>query len=326
MYQLFGIDVSPYSVKVRALLRYKNLPFEWLVRNKDNEPAFREKAKLPIIPLLITPTGDSLQDSTPIMDFLERAHPSPSAQLTDPALNFLSYALEEAADEWLIKAMFHYRWNYEADRIDASRRIAIASLGPDQDPTTYAEKIGAFLMTRREPLGCTSDNAEAIEAQLDETALRLDQHLGEHHFIFGEAISFADFGLACIFYELLSDPTPRARLAKLKNIHRWVDSVMAGADGHVGDVTPWPKLAPTLVPLLDHLLLHTYLPWARANAASSATNETFTTHIQGHEFTQSAQKYPAKSWQVLVQRWQSLSNEERASANSHLNGLDEAMA
>ena len=326
MYQLFGIDVSPYSVKVRALLRYKNLPYEWLIRNKDNEPAFREKAKLPIIPLLITPTGDSLQDSTPIMDFLEQAHPSPNAQLADPALNFLAYALEEAADEWLIKAMFHYRWNYEADRIDASRRIAIASLGPDQDPTAYAEKIGAFLMTRREPLGCTSDNAEAIEAQLDETALRLDQHLGEHRFIFGEAISFADFGLACIFYELLSDPTPRARLAKLKNIHRWVDSVMAGADGHVGDVTPWPKLAPTLTPLLDHLLLHTYLPWARANAASSTTNETFTTHIQGHEFTQSAQKYPAKSWQVLVQRWQALSNEERASANSHLNGLDEAMA
>jgi glutathione S-transferase len=325
MYQLFGMEVSPYSVKVRAFLRFKGLPHEWLLRIKANEPAFLEKAKLPLIPLLVTPAGDGIQDSTSIMNFLEHEHSSPSAQLADPALNFLAYAIEEAADEWLIKAMFHYRWNYETDRIDASMRLAKASVEPGKDPKPYAEKIAAFLMTRREPLGCTSNNAEAIEAQLDETALRLDQHLGEHRFVCGETISYADFGLASIFYELLSDPTPRERLAKFEHIHHWVDSVMAGADGHVGDATPWATLAPTLLPFLEHLLLHTYLPWARANATHAAASESFTVHIQGHELSQTAQKYPAKSWQALQHHWQTLSDVERASANDHVNGLDEAM-
>ncbi|MEO6698547.1 MAG: glutathione S-transferase family protein [Paraperlucidibaca sp.] len=325
MYQLFGMEVSPYSVKVRAFLRFKGLPHEWLLRTKANEPAFIEKAKLPLIPLLITPAGDGIQDSTPIMNFLEHEHSSPSAQLTDPALNFLAYAIEEAADEWLIKAMFHYRWNYEADRIDASMRLAKASVAPGKDPTSYAEKIALFLMARREPLGCTSGNAEAIEAQLDETALRLDQHLGEHRFVFGETISYADFGLASMFYELLSDPTPRQRLAKLAHIRRWVDSVMAGADSYIGHATSWAALAPTLTPLLEHLLLHTYLPWARANAAHVAAGELFTVHIQGHELVQPAQKYPAKSWQTLQQHWQALSDAERVSANNYLNGLDAAM-
>lgn len=322
MYQLFGMDVSPYSVKVRAFMRFKNLPHQWLLRTKDNETAFREKAKLPLIPLLVTPAGLGLQDSTLIMDFLQQEHPQPSALLINPALNFLAQALEEAADEWLIKPMFHYRWNYEADRIDASMRLAKASVEPGTDPSSYAEKIAAFLMTRREPLGCTSDNAEAIEAQLDETALRLDQHLGEHRFIFGEAISYADFGLASMFYELLSDPTPRTRLAKLGHIQRWVDTVMDGANSHAGVVASWSALSATLTPFLEHLLLHTYLPWARANAGAEAA---FATHIQGHAYAQAVQKYPAKSWQTLQKRWQAMSDHERAQANDCLNGLSEAM-
>lgn len=323
MYQLFGMDVSPYSVKVRAFMRFKGLAHQWLLRTQANEAAFREKAKLPLIPLLVTPSGESLQDSTPIMDFLEHQHPTPSAHLRNPALNFLSMALEEAADEWLIKAMFHYRWNYEADRLDASMRLARVSVDEGTDPSPYAEKIAAFLMTRREPLGCTSANADAIEAQLDETALRLDQHLGEHRFVFGNAVSYADFGLASLFYELLADPTPRLRLAKLGHLQRWVDSVMAGADSHDGAMTAWPELSPTLTPFLEHLLLHTYLPWARANAAADTS---FATPIQGHDFAQMVQKYAVKSWQVLQQRWQALTEEEREQANACLTGLREAMA
>lgn len=326
MYQLFGMDVSPYSVKVRAFMRYKGLAHDWLLRNQRNEAAFRAHAKLPLIPLLVTPEGQALQDSTPIMSYLEQTHAIPTATLADAAQNFLSYALEEAADEWLVKAMFHYRWNYEADRLDASMRIASASVAADVDPSAYAEKIAAFLMTRREPLGCTSANADALEAQLDETALRLDQHLAEQAFIFGNTLSFADFGLASMFFQLLSDPTPRARLAKLGHIHRWVDAVMSGATHATNTAQEWSAFSSTLVPFIEHLLLHTYLPWARANASHAANGEHFTVHIQGHELSQTAQKYPAKSWLTLQSRWHALSDGDRDRADSYLNGLAEAMA
>ena len=32
-HRIFGIEMSPYSVKVRSYFRYKALPHEWIVRN-----------------------------------------------------------------------------------------------------------------------------------------------------------------------------------------------------------------------------------------------------------------------------------------------------
>jgi glutathione S-transferase len=77
MYRLFGMEVSPYSVKVRALLRFKQLPFEWVLRSQANEAEFREHAKVPLIPLLLTPSG-AMQDSTPCSTTSKQHTPAPA--------------------------------------------------------------------------------------------------------------------------------------------------------------------------------------------------------------------------------------------------------
>ena len=74
-YRIFGNELSPYSVKVRSYFRYKQLPHEWIVRNPTVEEEFSRYAKLPLIPLVVTPDGHGLQDSTPIIEHLEAAHP-----------------------------------------------------------------------------------------------------------------------------------------------------------------------------------------------------------------------------------------------------------
>lgn len=313
MYRLFGMEVSPYSVKVRALLRFKQVPFEWLLRSRANEAAFREHAKVPLIPLLVTP-GGALQDSTPMMNYLETEHPSPSIRLADPALNFLSDALEEAADEWLIKPMFHYRWNYEADRREAGLRIATASVDPGTDPTQYAAMIGAHLMTRREPLGCSDANAPLLERYVLESAKRLDAHLQSRPFLFGNQLSAADLGLGSLYYELYSDPTPNALLRPFSALSAWAQRCMNPEGLGTGNSESWDSLRATLQPVLEHELSHFYLPWARANAAALASGDgtAFTVTLDGTAFTQPAQKYPAKSWRTLQSHWATLSADTQA--------------
>jgi hypothetical protein len=49
-YRIFGSELSPYSVKVRSYLRYKNIPYEWVIRGSSNMEEFSKLAKLPLIP------------------------------------------------------------------------------------------------------------------------------------------------------------------------------------------------------------------------------------------------------------------------------------
>ena len=126
-YRIFGSELSPYSVKVRSYFRYKGLPHEWLLRSPANQPEFQKYAKLPLVPLVVTPDEEGVQDSTPIIERFEKA--SPSLQPDDPTLAFLSALLEEYGDEWGNKWMFHYRWRYQPDAWSTAERIAQQMMG-----------------------------------------------------------------------------------------------------------------------------------------------------------------------------------------------------
>ena len=70
-YKIFGAELSPYSVKVRSYFRYKGISYNWLVRGPTNQKEYIKYAKIPIIPLVVSPTKEGFQDSTPIIDMME---------------------------------------------------------------------------------------------------------------------------------------------------------------------------------------------------------------------------------------------------------------
>ncbi|HMH72262.1 MAG TPA: glutathione S-transferase N-terminal domain-containing protein, partial [Bradyrhizobium sp.] len=63
-YRIFGAEMSPYSVKVRSYFRYKAIPHQWILRNAASQAEYEKYAKMPIIPLVVTPEGSGIQDST----------------------------------------------------------------------------------------------------------------------------------------------------------------------------------------------------------------------------------------------------------------------
>src|ERR1700716_2866753 len=145
VYRIIGAEMSPYSVKVRSYFRYKRIPHQWVLRNTASQAEFEQHAKMPIIPLGVTPDGPGIQDSTPIIDRIEKLHPEPSIHPDDAVARFISALIEEFGDEWGNKWMFHYRWARDVDQISSAGRLARMrgpGAGEDQH-ALFTEKVRA---------------------------------------------------------------------------------------------------------------------------------------------------------------------------------------
>ena len=134
-HRIFGVEMSPYSVKVRSYFRYKRIPHQWIVRSAATQAEYQKYARLPIVPLVVTPEGEGIQDSTPILERFEAAHPDPSIHPPEPVSAFVSALLEEFGDEWGNKWMFHYRWARDVDQLCSAGRIAGAMMPAASEET-----------------------------------------------------------------------------------------------------------------------------------------------------------------------------------------------
>jgi glutathione S-transferase len=304
-YRIFGAELSPYSVKVRSYFRYKGIPHQWIERNASNVAEFQKHAKLPLVPLVIQPDGSAIQDSTPILEKLEAAHPEPSIHPSDPALAFVSALIEEYGDEWGNKWMFHYRWTYEPDQKSAAERLARANaVGQPEDAIlALARGLVERMVPRLAFVGSNEVTRPRIEASYRRQLERVEAHLEQRSYLFGERPAFGDFGLFPQLHQCWTDPTAGALIEKgAPRVRDWLQRMLEPTAR--GDFEPWAALEPTLAPLLRDEVGALFLPWSTANARALAASEpTFSVELSGEPFTQTTQKYHAKSLRVLRERY-----------------------
>ena len=115
---ILGAVGSPYTRKLRAVCRYRRLPHVF-IQSGSPESRGLPKPKVGLMPqLILEEDGErkAITDTTPIIRRLEASHPNERSVLPeDPAIAFLDALVEDYGDEWITKAMFHYRWAYAAD-------------------------------------------------------------------------------------------------------------------------------------------------------------------------------------------------------------------
>jgi len=316
VHRIFGAELSPYSVKVRSYFRYKGIPHEWIVRGPDNMETFQKYAKLPLVPLVITPDDAGIQDSTPIIEQLEARHPEPSIHPGDPAAAFMSALLEEFGDEWGNKWMFHYRWAREADQWSAAERLA-AVMAPGlegEQKKAAAAGIRARMVDRVWFVGSSKETAPIIEDTFVRGLELLDPHLAARPYLFGGRPAFADFALWGQLYNASTDPTGGELIRRhAPKLVAWIERMLDPEAK--GEFETWQSLAPTLAPYVTEMVGRNFLPWSDANArAIAAGDETFTVSLEGRPYTQKPQKYHARSLAALRQRYADLPDKRAVDA------------
>jgi len=303
--RVIGLEMSPYSIKVRSYLRYKQIPFEWIPRTRSNEALFQRHARVQLIPLVLFSDEDAMQDSTPILERLEALHPEPSIHPPEPAARFLSELLEEFGDEWCNKLMFQFRWGPREDARSAARRIAAGTL-PDL-PWKLLRPLAVPLMIRRMVprmafAGANETNAPHLQRSWVRTVELLEAHLVQRAFLFGERPAFGDFGIWGNVAQAYTDPTCGRHLREhAPAVVRWVERMYSPAAA--GEFEPLEALMPTLAPLLEEQVAGRFLPWTAANAQALERGHPETRlEFDGRPYVQKTFKYHAWSLGQLKQK------------------------
>lgn len=315
MYILHGFNPSPYSVKMRAILRYRRLPFIWKATGNPRDEAIAAGLP-PVIPVLRFPDGRMMNDSTPLAYALEREHPGERSIVPDdPMLGYLSDLLEDFGDEWVTKMMFHYRWYYAADR-DFAQTWIITSRDPVMAPEARRAGMKAFndrQVGRMALVGCTEQNRPVIENSYRFVLDTLDRHVRTIPFLFGSRPSLADFGLYGQLQILSVDPTPMAEMrARAADVYCWLMRLddASGVEGAwIDGSKPLPE---TLLALLKHCG-ETYLPFLAANMQALRDEAAeFELDVLGHRYGQAPFRYQGKCYDALRKKLAALPRDVRA--------------
>ena len=312
-YRLFGGIGSPYTMKLRAVLRYRRIPHVFhLIDNAAAE--YTASVKPAIIPVLEYPEGGFAIDSTPIIEALEERHPGARSIVpADPAQAFLAWLIEDFADEWTTKWMFHYRWRYDDDAELLSRQLAFDRFRNAGEATLKenADWFAKRQIDRLALVGCANENIRIIEHTFHEVIGALNEHLAnDRPFLFGSAPTVADFGLFGQLSQLQKDPTPATQMQRAAPFtHRWVDWMddASGFEGMIDALSATPAIDKIL-----KLVSELYLPFLSANATATLAGEkSFTVNYEEFEHRQAPFRYQVKCLERLKARFQTLSQKER---------------
>lgn len=276
-YRVYGMSQSYFTRKLSGYLDFKDIPYR-LRRFAGGNPAARKAGWPGAMPVVMTPVGEFMWDTTAMIHHLELRFPEPRVLPADPVLQFLDYVLEDALDEWFYRAAVGSRWFYEQNhRVggwelarDATHEVIVAG------DRAY-DVVKAHVTATCEPFGVTGGNIDSWIGEILRPWMRVTgAHLASYAYFFGARPSLADFaffgGNAAHF---INDPLCR----------RWVDEdapsivshthrLMEPEDQEFGEWMTPGEVPETMIAILAELGRF-YLPWVSRAAVEGKAEIVF---------------------------------------------------
>src|ERR1700744_6293577 len=313
-YRLIGSTASPYASKLRALMRYRRIPFDWVIMTKALRQQ-TEHLRPNLIPVLQYPDGTFRGESTTLAYDLETRHAGRSVIPEDKAVAFVCDLLEDLADEWAVKPLFLYRWWDPEDQAYVSR-WAGEEWSVSDAATGSAEEIEQFRqrqISRMSILGATDENRPLLEESYRRILAAFEPHVAMNKYLFGSRPSLADFAWFGQLSEMATDPTPmRILRERAPFTDHWVRR-LDDASGVDGEWHPRERALGSWVEALLRIAGELYLPFLVANAEAFAKGlERLEMNVWGLPYALAPFKYQVKCLQQLRDKFAALNDEDRA--------------
>lgn len=330
---LSGAPGSPYTKKMLAVLRYRRIPYRvlWgLNALPSDSPAGLPKPKVSLLPTFYLPneSGDleAVVDSSPLIRRFEKEFDGRNVIPSDPAVAFLDHILEDYGDEWLTKAMFHYRWYYEAD-IDRAGEVLPRWRGisaPEEEIAEMKKFFSERQISRLYVVGSNDTTAPIIESSYERFLQLFHEHLQKYPFLMGNRPGSSDFAAYGQLTQLTHfDPTPmELTLKKAPRVYAWVDLLddLSGVEPVDNDWVSRDQLGDALKPLFAELG-RAFVPVMLANAAALERGEKdVKVTVDGAEWVQQSFPYQGKCVQWIREAYQALNSADRDCVDAVLSG------
>lgn len=272
-YQLIGTEASLYSGKVRGYLRYKKIPYTEVLSTLDvYRKVIIPRVGKQIIPVLLTPEDECIQDTTCIIDHLETRYPAHAVYPDTPKQKLVSLLLEGYGDEWLVMPAMHYRWGFKRHNL----RFVLKEFGQTAMPKLPGFMhylVGAvpalsFGNLYKAYFGVTKPMEKAIEKSYEGLLYDLNTHFKQHPYLLGDRPCIGDYGLLGPFYaHLYRDPYPgRIMKQQAPYVAKWVERMEFLEDARYGEFLPNDEIPATLIPILKRMTQEQF-PVLEATAA-----------------------------------------------------------
>lgn len=263
-YRLFGMPGSLYTAKARSYLIKQRIEFEEAIPADPEWPAITKAIGRWIIPVLVTPDGEIIQDGTAIIDHVEAAGLArASAYPATPVHRAVSLIFELFGGEGLLRPAMHYRWDFDSDNLDFLRTDFVAALMPGATGEVRDAVFGAAsgrMRKAKTAFGVSPETAPTIEASYEAFLALLDTHFARHPYLLGGRPTIGDYGLIAPLYpHLARDPYPATMMkTRFYWVWRWVERMNASRallDGLSADeqLIPDDSVPETLRALLRYI-------------------------------------------------------------------------
>jgi glutathione S-transferase len=296
-YVIYGGPISLFTRKLESAMRFYAAPHSMKSKQPGNGEEVEGRSGTHQVPVLHTPEGWMLGDTTPLLDLLDARFPRRRLFPEGP-LGVLVHVVEEVLDEWFARTMVHYRWHHEEN----TRHVVEAILGR----SVSLEEAREFPLAKWGPRACRATGTESehqqreVEREYLAMLDALEHQLGNTRYALGDRPTAVDaILLGGLRGHTNADPVPD--LSGYVRVVAWDEE---RADEWKGD----GELArfPDSTPFAEHVLAvgrECYADFVLGNArALEKGAKAFSIETYGEEVSYLARPYPERSRRMIQAR------------------------